>query len=144
MSAAAAGCWLLVSFSESWRGLVAAALHVFGRQAVEGRGGGGGFAQGPYMGGTFACARACARSCGCTCACKWDEACVRGAGWARTLIRGRASFLGRRAREIGCAAGVRRGGCAPRFAWGSGMVRAGIGVWGSREAGSASLCFKLS
>ena len=35
------------------------------------------------MGGTFACARACARSCVCTCACKWDEACVRGAGWAR-------------------------------------------------------------
>ena len=35
------------------------------------------------MGGTFACARACARSCACTCACKWDEACVRGAGWAR-------------------------------------------------------------
>ena len=52
-----AGCWCRCG------GLVAAALHVFGRQAAEGRGGGGGFAQRPYIGGTFACVRARAVVC---------------------------------------------------------------------------------
>ena len=95
------------------------ALHVFGRQAEEGTGKGGGFAQRPYMGGTFACARACARSCACTCACKWDEACVwRGVGklWARsagTLIRGRGFVpWATRARNWVCSRSASRWMCS--------------------------------
>ena len=75
-----AGCWCRF-FCDSWRGLVAAGSSRLRASGCGGEGGGGGFAQRPYIGGTFACARACARSCACTCACKWDEACVgRGVG----------------------------------------------------------------
>ena len=92
------------------------------------------------------CARVRAVVCVHVCV-QWDEACVwRGVGAERRDIDSgsRLRSLGDARGKVGRAAGVRRGGCAPRFAWGSGMVRAGIGVWGRREAGSAPSCFKLS